>query len=181
MKSKIIFLALVALLQIRCSNNDNSSPTNVEFISSAWISILDINGRPLQDASVEISDQIGLTDVEGHYFFRNVSMNDNTFLKVEKVGFFSGSRRFYPAEEKINYIDIILLPLTQVGSFNTSSGATMDVDSKSNLIFPNDAIVDANNTAYSGNVHVMAYPIYADDPNLSKKMPGDLGGNRSHW
>ncbi|MEP6795800.1 MAG: carboxypeptidase-like regulatory domain-containing protein, partial [Saprospiraceae bacterium] len=175
MRTKILFLALSVTLLVRCNDDTNLTPTE-KIKTSVWVSIVDASGNPVKDAQVAIGEHTGLTDVDGNYFFSSVLGNTDMFLKAEKFGFFPGSRRFYPSKNKIEYVNINLLPYIEKGVFNTASPVVITVDSKSSLTFPDIAVAHENGSLYSGEVHVMANSIYADDPDLSKKMPGNLTG-----
>jgi len=102
-------------------------------------------------------------------------MGSITYLTADKVGYFHGSRRFYPSEDKTSYLRIMLLDEVMAGSFESGQGGSVQVDAVQ-LDFPAGAIMDANGNLYSGSVDVAMAAISPDDENLSDKMPGDLVG-----
>ncbi len=175
MKAKILLLSLVAMLQLRCGD-DNSLSIDQKVNSSAWVTIVDNQANPMKNVKITIDDLHGLTDVDGHFLLRNVSISSNAYLKAEKSGFFTGSRRFYPVSGHIDYIYIMLLAYEEKGVFNIADGGIVNVDQKSSLLFPANAVSRADSSPYLGLVHVMAAPLNVDDPDISDKMPGDLSG-----
>ncbi len=175
MKPKIIFLLLATLIYFGCSNEDASLPSK-EIKGSLFVKVNDPNGLPVKGAAIVIGDLTGSTDEDGSYFFTQITLRGDDYLQVEKAGYFKGSKRFRTIEAHTQFLSITLLPQTERGSFSSAQSATISIDTKSKLIFPDHAVTRADGSAYNGNVHVLANPIYGDDPLLSQKMPGALTG-----
>ncbi len=178
MNSRLLAFLLLTATLLKCGDADPIAPTRETnpINSSILITVLDPAGDPVKDAVVLIGNLSGQTDDNGLYFFNNADITDRAHVKIEKPGYFNGSRTLYASEGMIQYATVTLLNLDEVGTFPVASGGLMNVDSKSSLRFPQDAVVKSDGTPYSGMVHVKAYTIHADDPDLSTKMPGILEG-----
>jgi hypothetical protein len=96
-------------------------------------------------------------------------LSGDDYLLVEKTGYFKGSRRFTTKESNTQFLRVTLLPQEEIGIFNGSQSASISIDFKSKLTFPDHAVTRADGSAYNGYVHVFANPIYGDDPQLSQK------------
>ncbi len=178
MKTKSFLLLLTIFSYFSCSNDsDDIIPgTNQEIQSSVFVTIKDPAGIPVTGALITLGNLTGTTDETGTYFFTRAMLSGDDYLKVSKAGYFNGSRRFFTKGSPTQFLKITLLPREEVASYTSSHGASLYIDSKSRLIFPNNAVARPDGSPYNGEVHVMAYPIYGDDPQLSDKMPGALIG-----
>ncbi|HSF87780.1 MAG TPA: carboxypeptidase-like regulatory domain-containing protein [Saprospiraceae bacterium] len=178
MNSRLLAFLLLTATLLRCGDSDSIAPTRETnpINASILITVLDPAGDPVKDAVVSIGNLSGQTDEHGLYFFNNADITDRAHVKIEKPGYFKGSRTLYASEGAIQYATITLLNFDEVGTFPVASGGLLNVDSRSSLNFPQDAVVRKDGTPYTGVVHVKAYTIHADDPDLSTKMPGILEG-----
>lgn len=178
MKTKSLLLLLTIFSYFSCSNDpDDIIPgTTQDIQGSVFVTIKDPAGIPVPDALITLGNLSGTTDETGTYFFTRAMLSGDDYLKVAKAGYFKGSRRFFTNGSPTQFLQIMLLPQEEVASYTSSHGASLYIDPKSRLIFPNNAVAHQDGSIYSGDVHVMAYPIYGDDPNLSDKMPGALVG-----
>ena len=175
MKTKSIFHLLVLFLYLGCSPDDSVAPTQ-GFQGSLFVTVNDPDGFPVSGATIMMGDQTATTDDDGTYFFTQATLTGDDYLQVEKSGYFKGSRRFSSKESSTQFIQVTLLSQEEIGNFNSANSATISIDSKSKMIFPDHAITRSDGSPYNGNVRVMASPIYGDDPQLSDKMPGALTG-----
>ena len=169
----LLLLLLVISIFIGCSGDDAVAP-NQQFHGSVFVTVKDAAGLPVPGASIIINDLTATTGDDGTYFFTDVSLEGDDYMQVEKTGYFKGSRRFYAKESNTQFVRVTLLPQTEVGSFNASQPSSIIIDNKSRINFPDHAVTYENGTAYNGQVHVFANPIYGDDNKLSDKMPGAL-------
>ncbi len=178
MKTKSILLLLIIFSYFSCSNDpDDIIPgTTQETQSSVFVTIKDPAGIPIIGALITLGNLSGTTDETGTYFFTRAMLTGDDYLKVAKAGYFKGSRRFFTKGSPTQFLQITLLPKEEVASFISSHAASLYIDPKSRLLFPNNAVAHQDGSPYNGDVHVMAYPIYGDDPKLSDKMPGALIG-----
>ena len=167
-------------------------------VASVFGVVRDYSGAPVSDASVSLSDHSTFTDENGVFrfddvelvkdyevFFNDISSHfpeDNvahtlkgSFLKVEKDGFFLGSRRFYPEIGETSNIEIHLLPEVLAGSFDSGTAATVSFDNVI-LSFDKNAIVDDEGNIYEGQVDVYANYLDPTEIDVINTMPGDLTG-----
>jgi len=168
-------LLLFILVQFGCGKDETTTPIQT-FQGSLFVSLKDPDGIPVQGVLIRMGNSSGMTDEDGNYFFTDIAMTGDDFLVAEKAGYFKGSRRFRSGGPQTQFIRITLLPQEEKGVFASSQPATISIDNKSKLHFPDHAIVREDGSDYNGNVHVMANPIYGDDAQLSIKMPGNLIG-----
>ena len=178
MKTKSFLLLLTIFSYFSCSNDaDDIIPgTHQEIQGSVFVTVKDAAGLPVTGALITLGNLTGTTDETGTYFFTRAMLTGDDYLKVSKAGYFKGSRRFFTKGSPTQFLQITLLPQVEVASYTSSHGASLYIDPKSRLIFPNNAVTLQDGSPYNGEVHVMAYPIYGDDPQLSDKMPGALVG-----
>ncbi|HZV70674.1 MAG TPA: carboxypeptidase-like regulatory domain-containing protein [Saprospiraceae bacterium] len=169
------FLLLFILIQIGCGKDETTTPIQT-FKGSLFVSLKDPDGIPVQGALIHMGNSSGTTDEDGNFFFTDIAMTGDDLLVAEKSGYFKGSRRFRSAGPQTQFIRITLLNQEEKGVFASSQATTISIDNKSKLHFPDHAIVREDGSAYNGNVHVMANPIYGNDTQLSNKMPGNLVG-----
>ncbi|MEP6793540.1 MAG: carboxypeptidase-like regulatory domain-containing protein [Saprospiraceae bacterium] len=175
MKTKTILLLLVALIYFGCAGDDSTVPSE-EIKGSLFVTVKDPAGLPVYGATIYIGDITGTTNEDGTYFLPQVTLTGEDYLRVQKAGYFKGSRRFKTIESHTQFFSITLLPQTEIGNFSSAQSAIITIDSKSRLTFPDHAVTREDGSAYNGNVHVLANPIYGDDLQLSEKMPGTLIG-----
>jgi uncharacterized protein (TIGR02145 family) len=120
------------------------------------------------------SSQITTTDARGFFRFDALDCYEKSaFIRVERSGYFHGSRHWIPSQGGYNRVEITLLTNNAVGSFDAASGGTVQAENFT-LVFPANALA-ANGQPYSGEVSVAINPIDATDViELSKQMPGSL-------
>ncbi len=182
MNFRLSFLVLLALLGLRCVNSEILPVDYPEpkVTSSLFVSVFDTQGEPIEDAIVGIQDEVFVTDEFGISLVNSIEISERVYVTVEKLGYFKGSRRLYAAQGQTHYLEIILMERKEAGTISSAQGGEIVIDGNSSLSFPADAIVTAEGTAFNGTVHVSGYTIYADDPDLSAKMPGILEGENQN-
>lgn len=139
--------------------------------------VLDKSNVPVSGAVVKAGNVTTTTDVNGNFALDNVSSRkDAAFVKVEKSGYFNGSRTFVANARTVNYVDIKLINKETTGSFSASGGGVVSLPTGGSIIFQPNGIVDANGAAYSGTVNVSAFFIDPTVQGFTAIMPGDLRG-----
>lgn len=178
MFKRLIYCLIAVTGLIGCHDTETfvPKPKQATFEASAFITVIDPTGEPVVDAKIELGNRVGYTNEDGVLLVKQADMTSATYARVEKSGYFHGSRRFYPTRGSMQYVTVMLTPLTDAGSFSANDGGLITIDDKASLHFPAGAIVDGQGQSYGGEVYVKAYPIHPDDPNLSVRMPGDLVG-----
>ena len=177
------------LLFIACNKNSdtgssgtitdpNHIPAEQTVTASLQGRVVDENGLPVQGAAVASGGTTATTDVNGIFTFKDISMSSRFgFVKVNKQGYFTGSRSIITNASASNYVSIQLIPRVAKGSFVAATGGAIAVQTGDTVTFTGAAVVNAaTNAGYTGNVHVFATYLDPTDANLSKYMPGDLRG-----
>lgn len=139
--------------------------------------VLDRSNDPVSGAQVKAGSVTTTTDVNGNFSLDNVSAKkDAAFVKVEKNGYFTGSRTFIAHAQTVNYVDIKLINKEVAGNFSASGGGSVTLPAGGSITFQPNGIVDANGAAYSGSVAVSAFFIDPTVQGFTSIMPGDLRG-----
>lgn len=143
--------------------------------SSVLGHVINENNENVVAAEVKLGSRTTLTDEYGHFIFKDVEMNANgTYVEVTQPGFYKGSRRFYPVEGHRSNVKIQLLERTIVGSFAATNGGIVQAQLGGTVSFPANAIVDADDEVYTGQVNVAARWLSPLSESLPNEMPGDL-------
>jgi uncharacterized protein (TIGR02145 family) len=189
LRPSYIRLALVAFLLIfsvvSCQkdseegNNGIPNPSSELWGSSVNVSIngrvFDQNGDPVSGAQVSAGNSNTTTDAMGVFNLTNVSAYERlAYVKVEKAGFFPGSRSFVPGSSA-EVLEIKLLPKSLAGTVTAINGGTVNAQGVSITIFPN-SVVKSDNTPHTGNVNISLAYIDPTGANFNREMPGNLLG-----
>ena len=131
--------------------------------------VLDEYGQALAGAFVESGGIQMVTDRNGVFRFPIMSLPaNNAILKVSKAGYFDFSRAYVLEANSIKPVTVQLLRKTLIGSFDASTGGTLQMQSGASLTFPAGAV------AHTGIVSVFAHYLDPTDVRLGLQMPGDL-------
>jgi len=143
--------------------------------ASAFGLIQNESGEPVTDALVSLGNKTTMTDSRGVFRIENARVTENLAqVKVEKEGFFTGSRTFRPGNEKNPYIRIILLKKEIAGSFDSQAGGKIQKGGQVAIDFPPGAIVDAGGQPFAGSVQVAVSYLDPSAPDFDQRMPGNL-------
>ena len=175
-------LLFALLLNGSCEKSGKGGPPDInppEHVNAdVYGRVTDDSNVPVQGATVKSGTLTTTTDVNGYFRFNSAPLDKtNGFIKVEKEGFFQGSRTFTPNTAATNYVSIRLIKKFLSGSFSAASGGTVTESTGGTIIFPANGVVNAaNNSAYTGNVSVYAYFINPAAAGFRDIMPGALRG-----
>ncbi|HUP10993.1 MAG TPA: carboxypeptidase-like regulatory domain-containing protein, partial [Niastella sp.] len=182
---RISLLSILAaiIVIISCKKSDHKSDDNpnkpVEYVS-ATISgrILDNNKQPVNGAIVKAGSLTATTDINGNFRITNVTLDKNAgFIRVEKDGFYQGSRTIMVNANVVNYVSVELIKKTVSGTVSASSGGNIAVEGGGNIVFSGNSFVNtAGNSAYSGTVSVSTFFLNPTASNFNEIMPGALRG-----
>ncbi len=137
--------------------------------------VVDDNNDPVPNAEVTYKNEIIITDENGLFLFKNVKMNaKGTYVQVEKQGFFTGSRRIYPAPNTTNYMKVKLLEKIIVGTVSAQNGGSLALQNGAKIQLPANGIVDAFGDIYNGSVNVAMQWLDPTAADLPQIMPGSL-------
>ena len=188
MKSILSFalMALITaiLITISCQKSINDGPDNpgnkpIEYVTATITGrILDESGQPVSAAAVKAGSAATTTDINGSFRITNVSLDKNAgFIKVEKDGFFQGSRTIIVNAGVVNYISLQLIKKTVAGTVSGSSGGNITVPTGGSINFGGNSFVNTGtNSTYTGTVSVSAFFINPAASNFNEIMPGTLRG-----
>ncbi|MBL7828831.1 MAG: hypothetical protein JNJ57_19505 [Saprospiraceae bacterium] len=167
-------LSCVVALFIAC-NKDAVSDYGPEVEIMFAGRVTNESGDPISDARVESGDESAQTDQNGIFKLKPVrGRARNAILHIRKNGYFNFSRAFVVQDQSVTNVQVQLLEKDPPHSLNAASGAQLQLGSGMSLSFPANALVRENGAAFSGFARVYAKPLAADDPDLGRKMPGDL-------
>lgn len=179
---KLLILLMVATLSMQSCREDsdiiNVTPPNPQtgltVQGSVMGTVVDENDQAVSDAMVTYGSSAETTDQYGVFQFNDQSLfTDGTYIKVEKEGYFNGSRKFYPVANATSRVHVELMPMVEVASFASSAGEKVQFEGVE-IAFGNNSIMMEDGSDYSGNVKVFAKYL---DPTLLEtldQMPGDL-------
>ena len=183
----VIAVALTITFSCQKSSHGNPDPNNpnnpntptIEYVN-AGISgrVVDDANQPVNAAAVKVGAATATTDINGKFSISNVSLNKNAGLvKVEKEGFFLGSRTIMVNAGATNNVTIQLIPKKVAGTVNATGGGNVTVPSGGTIAFTGNSFTNTgNNSAYSGTVSVSAFFINPEASNFKEIMPGTLRG-----
>jgi hypothetical protein len=140
--------------------------------------VTDENDAALMGATVQFGTTNITTDKYGYFEAKNVQVVKNAaFVTVTKPGYFKGIKTYMAKEGKAAFFRIKLIPKTNVGNINGTSGGSVTLTNGLGIALPSGAVVNAaTNAAYTGTVNVAAYWINPEAADLNSIMPGDLRG-----
>ena len=139
--------------------------------------VVDENDEPVDAASVRIGNMTTTTDAFGHFFFNDVQLNElGTLVKIEKAGYFNGSRRFAAKKDSENRVKIQLITKNFDSFFDAAVGGVVETNGGASVKFGPNTIRYADGTPYTGTVQVAAYWMDPSSLQTLDQMPGNLQG-----
>ncbi len=175
-----VVLVLLIIVSCQKSNNGPDAPNNEKEMVTASISgrVLDENKQPVSGAVVKAGSLTATTDLNGKFRINNASLDKNAgFIKVEKDGFFQGSRTIIVNEGAVNYISLQLIKRVVSGTVSGSTGGNITVQGGGSIVFTGNSFVNtAGNGAYTGSVSVSTFLLNPTASNFNEIMPGTLRG-----
>lgn len=177
----IISFLIISLFSCR-KNEDFSDITDIEYPTELYIittvkgTVKSVRGTPVTGAQVQIGSEIKTSDFNGYFQFEQVSARKSgEIIKIEKDGFQTKYKTFYPQKDEIIYVDIDLEPANGNIIFNYN-------DPNKKFTFKNLSATITENTftkndkTYTGEIVIE--PLWADisDYRFFKNYPGDPVG-----
>lgn len=184
----ILFLSTLVLFtacqrEIQDTGNGGTNPTtpgvddNIMVTAGMRGIVIDEMNRPVQGATVTSGAYNTTTDRYGVFQFTNINLSKaNGYVKVVKNGYFNAVKTFVTTAGRIHNVRIRLLPKTNTGSFDATTGGTITLSGGGKLVMPASAITDAGGAAYTGMVNIAMVWIDPTAANLPEIVPGDLRG-----
>ncbi|MBO9566307.1 MAG: carboxypeptidase regulatory-like domain-containing protein [Niastella sp.] len=166
-----------------CNKSDpggTGSGHQVEFVRTTISGrITDENNLPVTGANVTAGATSITTDANGYFNLKNIYVDKNAALvKVEKAGYFLGTKTVMIEIEKNNPVNMQLMPKTIAGTIDAASGGEVTVPAAGGSIqLPANGVIDPqSNKPYTGAVTVSAAFIDPSADNFRQIMPGTLRG-----
>jgi hypothetical protein len=140
--------------------------------------VTDENETAVQNANVLIGTSTTTTDKYGYFEANNIQMIQNAaVVTVTKTGYFKGIKTYIATANKAAFFRIKLMPKTNAGTVNGTTGGVVTMTNGLGISFPASAVVNAaTNAAYTGTVNVAAFYINPTAADIDRIMPGDLRG-----
>lgn len=180
-----LFLLVLALGACRKdslnSNTIIDSPIPKEFVkATVYGTVIDENNQPVADATVEIATNTGSvtrnTDKNGAFILHDAIVNaKGTYVKVDKAGFFHGSKVINPRLGSRTPVTVMLLGNTATKFIAAVSGGTADYGDYT-IALPANSVVDANGNPYNGQIGVAAHYLEPSSREFGLTAPGRLEG-----
>lgn len=135
--------------------------------------IKDENGTAVANATITVGDKTRTTDADGFFSIASASVDEKlAYVKVEKSGYFLGSRSLIPSQTSTNSVRITLLTADATASILSNNVTSVSVNGAT-VDFKGE-YVDQVGNAYSGPIEVSMKYLPAMDPYTSTQMPGML-------
>ena len=187
MRNKLLFSLVtwctLLFIFISCQReNELNTPKTPPVAQLAPVSftgrVVDENNLPVAGATVKAGTAVKTTDINGDFEFINVMLDKNVaFVKVEKEGYFTGSRTWVAQGQASNFAQIELITKKTIGTIQAVSGGVVTVPSGGSVAFQTNGIINAATKAsYTGAVSVAAFFLDPTKSNFNNIMPGDLRG-----
>ncbi len=183
MKKSLLFasIIIISLVQINsCKKIDlggynfNPKILGTAIKTSVKGSVVDEFGNKVSGAIVTAGSQTVTTDIAGVFILENIDAFEKIgYVKVEKQGYFTGSRSFVPATGGAS-VTIRLLSNRKSGTISASTGGKVSAEGVEVNFSP--GIIVKNNVRYSGTVNVSIQYINPTSETFEEEMPGNLYG-----
>ena len=165
--------------QLLSSNEANVSITITDTATTSITitgQITDINGSAITGATVTIDEKTTSTDNNGSYSISGIEASERINVNVTHPDYLANSKVVIVAENKDLTMDIKLGTPKATLLFASTEGATLSSNDGASVELPADGYIDANGTAYTGDVRVKMsyYPITTQSGRAT--FPGTFDG-----
>ena len=163
----------------KCCSPEPNQPYTAEYVTATVTGrVTDENNLPVSGAAVKAGSLTATTDVNGNFSIANANLDKQAgFVKVEKDGFFQGSRTISVIAGATHTVAIQLIKKVVAGTVSSTSGGSVTVPSGGSISFTDNSFINpVTNAAYSGTVSVNAFFINPTASNINTIMPGALMG-----
>ncbi len=159
------------------TTGNNVVNDNIMVVASVRGTVVDENNQPVSGATVTAGVSTTTTDTYGIFKFKNINLSkENGYVKVNKPGYFTGSKSFVTTTGVTHNIRLKLLPKLLSGTFNAATGGSVSINGGGKLVMPAAGVADASGNAFTGTVNVSMTWIDPSASNLPEIMVGDLRG-----
>jgi len=184
---QLILLFSITLLVFSCGREDIDTttpdtdppiiaPPTMSVNASVIGSVIDLNGEPVEGATVTLYGKSTFTDELGIFNFKDATLyEDGTFIQVVKSGFMDGSRKFYASEGNTSNIKIQLIDKVLRDEYDAQVGAQVTFDG-AEIDLPQGTYTTKDGQSYNGSIQVYSHFLDPTQLNTQLQMPGDLTG-----
>lgn len=176
-----LLLAGLTLMMTSCRRNtvaidsppfDNSATA----IASVYGQVVDENGQPIMDATVRTGGHTFMTDKDGIFYFNKISTpRKATLISVSKASYFTGYRTLSISSNDQQYTRIMLIEMKNPVTFNSVTGATVNIPNGGSITFPSNSLVyKSNGTPFTGTATLYARWLDPTSSVLGQWVPGAL-------
>lgn len=177
----VLVVTILSILTILSCRKDSDITTTEEYtLSSVNGFITNEENNAVSQAEVIINGIKFITDEFGYFNAEQVAHNGRILIKVNKSGYFEGSRTIFTRSNEKSFVKVSLIKETFPYKLNSLVGGTILMEDLVKLEFPPNAIVDKNGNNYDG---IVLIGIKYLDPTLSTtfdEMPGALIGQNQN-
>lgn len=173
---KFRILAIAALLTttlffINCAKQNPDNETNgKELITSISGNVKNELNEIVPNATISIDGQTIVTDNNGEYQLKNVTIKQRGIITVKKDGYFDNFRTIEVTKGNHHYVPLFIFQKSFSQNFNTNNGGNIVLSNKVSIDFEKNSIVDLNENNFSGSVTVAV--TYQDPAKALNFMPG---------
>ena len=182
MKIQIVILAIILSLfsTVSCRKDTDITITEETTISGVNGFITNEENFAVGQAEVIINGASFITDDFGYFNAENVSHNGKIVLKVNKAGYFSGSRTIFTRSNEKTFTQVSLIKQYFPYKLVSTVGRTIEMNDLVTLTFPPNAIVDKNGNNFNGFVAVVIKYLDPTLHTMYNEMPGALIGQNQN-
>jgi hypothetical protein len=164
--------------QKELSTENGGTPIVITNQTSVEGRVTDESNMPVAGAKVKAGINTTQTDKNGMFKIDNaVFTTSETFVTIEKPGYFKGSRNFFSRSGSNNFVRIQLLRKSISARISSATGGDADMRGNGGSVhFDANSFVTESGAPYNGTVLVATQYIDPSAANVNMQMPGDLRG-----
>ncbi len=179
----IAFFAFSAVF-VSCKKDDDDdsstpvTPSGPTLKTSVTGRITDTDGNVMSGVTVKLGSITTTSDNRGNYLFINVDVpKTRMVITASKSGYFKCIHAKKTQAGAANYANLMMQEYPVAVNISGTAGGVLNLTGGARITFPANAFVDANGTAYTGQVKVYARHISPGASNFEAIVPGgDLSG-----
>jgi hypothetical protein len=188
-KKNLLIIALSLLVssvvfygcQKELSSENGGAPIVITSQTSIEGRVTDESNMPVAGAKVKAGIAITETDKNGMFKIDNaVFTTSETFVTIEKPGYFKGSRNFFSRSGSNNFVRIQLLRKSISARISSATGGDADMRGNGGSVhFDANSFITEGGAPYNGTVLVATQYIDPSAADVNMQMPGDLRGTNT--
>jgi hypothetical protein len=179
------FLLVSSVLFYGCqkelSTENGGTPVVITNQTSIEGRVTDESNMPVAGAKVKAGIATTQTDKNGMFKIANAAFTTSeTFVTIEKPGYFKGSRNFFSRSGSNNFVRIQLLRKSVSARIPSATGGDAAMRGNGGSVhFDANSFVTESGAPYNGTVLVATQYIDPAAADVNMQMPGDLRGTNT--